>query len=153
MLRNCNLLFIHFSISVDSSLLQNASFQNCSFSSGDFVEFRPLVEKRTTQSKLQQQVTPATETLPEEDPIEAQLCSCKWEGCMKTFQRHYNLEQHLLYGKCKIEEERYSLIDMAKLLHRKNLVSSHTRACCSYIKTGESHGGMGTEINKIRCSL
>lgn len=70
----------------------------------------------------QQQVTPATETQPEEDPIEAQLYSCPWEGCMKTFQRHYNLEQHLLYGKCKIEEERYSLIDMAKLLYRKQLV-------------------------------
>ena len=46
------------------------------------------------------------ETLPVEDLTEVQLYSCPWEGREKTFQRHCNLEQHLLYGKCEMEAER-----------------------------------------------
>ena len=62
------------------------------------------------------------ETLPVEDLTEVQLYSCPWEGCVKTFQRHCNLEQHLLYGKCEMEVERYSLLDMAKLMYNEQLV-------------------------------
>ena len=62
------------------------------------------------------------ETLPVEDPTEVQLYLCPWERCEKTFQRHCNLEQHLLYGKCEMEVERYSLLDMAKLMYKEQLV-------------------------------
>ena len=62
------------------------------------------------------------ETLPVEDLTEVQLYSCPWEGCVKTFQRHCSLEQLLLYGKCEMEVERYSLLDMAKLMYNEQLV-------------------------------
>ena len=30
------------------------------------------------------------------------LLSCPVEGCVPTYQKHHNLERHLLFGKCKL---------------------------------------------------
>ena len=70
--------------------------------------------------------TPTTDTLPVEDLNGVQLYSCPQEGCVETFQRYYNLEQHLLYDKCEMAIERYSLLDTAKQMYNKHLVQGST---------------------------
>ena len=155
-LSKCNLL-THFPLSVDSSLVQNESFQNCSFSSGDFADVYSSAKKRPQQTKEQQE-TPTTDTLPVKDVNGVQLYSCPREGCVKTFQRYYNLEQHLFYGKCEMTIERYSLLDTAKRMYNEHLrlnyrTSQHTRPYCVFIHTGRPGRGMGTEINKVNSSL
>ena len=105
--------------------MQNESFQNCSFSSGDFADVDSSVKKRPQQTKEQQE-TPTTDTLPVENLNGVQLYSCPREGCVKTFQRYYNLEQHLLYGKCEMAIEHYSLLDTAKRMYNEHLVQGST---------------------------
>lgn len=99
-----------FFLSVDSKLLPDASISSNSCSPGDFIEIS-TVEKRT--KKQTPQVAP--EVAKETDIKTSSLFACPSEGCVKSFQRYYNLEQHLLYGKCKKVQERYNLADMAKL--------------------------------------
>ena len=43
------------------------------------------------------------------------LLSCPVEGCIHTYQKYHNLECHLLFGKCKLVSEKYTLLDAAKL--------------------------------------
>ncbi|CAH3181872.1 unnamed protein product, partial [Porites lobata] len=47
---------------------------------------------------------------------ESPLFYCSVEGCVSTFQRHYNLERHLHYEKCHFLEEKHSLLDKAKMM-------------------------------------
>ena len=42
------------------------------------------------------------------------LFSCPNEGCVKTYQRHSNLEKHLEVGKCQLQLEKETLLDKAK---------------------------------------
>ena len=74
-------MFNHFTLSVERSLVQNASFQNCPFSSGHFADVLFLIKKCTKQTKEQQEA-PAMEALPAEDLTEVQLHLYPWE---KTF--------------------------------------------------------------------
>ena len=49
------------------------------------------------------------------------LFSCPVEGCVSTFQRHCNLERHMHFEKCKFVEEKYNLLDSAKILYAEKL--------------------------------
>jgi hypothetical protein len=62
----------------------------------------------------------------------SELFLCLSEGCISSFKRHSNLEHHLLYGKCKLRQEKYTLLDQAKLLYsRKVSEGTSTRALMS----------------------
>lgn len=41
-----------------------------------------------------------------------------------SFKRHSNLENHLLYGKCKRRREKFTLFDQAKILYSQKLSES-----------------------------
>ena len=45
------------------------------------------------------------------------LLSCPIEGCIRTYQKYHNLERHLLFWKCKLVSEKYTLLDTAKLAY------------------------------------
>lgn len=49
------------------------------------------------------------------------LFSCPVEGCIRTFQKHFNLESHLSFGKCQLVRERNTLLDKAKILYEEKL--------------------------------
>jgi len=49
------------------------------------------------------------------------LFSCPCQGCVSTFQKHSSLEYHILYGKCKLLEEKHTLLDKAKILYSQKL--------------------------------
>ena len=49
------------------------------------------------------------------------LFSCPSEACVFEFQKYSNLEYHILYGKCKIEEEKTTLIDKARIQYVQKL--------------------------------
>ena len=99
-------------------------------SSGDFVE--------TSNQTATQRPEVSSENAPvevveekEKDEGEAQdkskevfhngLFSCPSEGCVFEFQKYSNLEYYIIYGKYRIEEEKTTLIDKAKLLYVQRL--------------------------------
>ena len=49
----------------------------------------------------------------EEDQGQDALFSCPTVGCIKVYQRHYALENHLFYGKCEFLPVRETLMDKA----------------------------------------
>ena len=49
------------------------------------------------------------------------LFSCPSEGCVFEFQKYSNLEYYIIYGKYRIEEDKTTLIDKAKLLYVQKL--------------------------------
>ena len=59
------------------------------------------------------------------------LLSCPVEGCIPTYQKHHNLERHLLFGKRKLVSEKYTTLDTARLAYdervqrRASLLSQH----------------------------
>ena len=60
----------------------------------------------------------------DDDQIEdntSELFPCPSEGCISSFKRHSNLEHHLLYGKCKRRQEKYTLLDQAKHLYSQKV--------------------------------
>ena len=57
----------------------------------------------------------------EEVSSTSELFSCPSQGCILSFKRHSNLEYHLLYGKCKLRIEKFTLLDHAKILYSRKL--------------------------------
>lgn len=106
---------------VDSSFLHNESFCTSTFFLGDFV---PVHAQATSKQLPREQAISVTE---EEGEQQSPFYLCPSQGCIKSFQRHYNLEKHMLYGKCQMEEERYTLMDKAKLMYAKLLEDGSTR--------------------------
>ena len=49
------------------------------------------------------------------------LLSCPVDGCIRTYQKYHNLERHLLFGKCKLVSEKYTLLDTAKLAYAEKV--------------------------------
>lgn len=97
------------------------------FSTGDFVSY-PDGQLRQQDHRAdavgKKSCIHATQVEREEEEIGEEynaLFSCPVDGCMSTFQRHCNLERHLLYGKCKLVEERFTLLDKAKVLYCEKL--------------------------------
>ena len=58
----------------------------------------------------------------EEDQRQDALFSCPNVGCIKVYQRHCSLENHLFYGKCEFLPVRETLMDKAKVLYHDKLV-------------------------------
>ena len=54
------------------------------------------------------------------------LLPCPVEGCISTYQRYHNLERHLLFGKCKLVSEKYTLLDTAKLAYAEKVQEGFT---------------------------
>lgn len=50
-----------------------------------------------------------------------ELFSCPSQGCILSFKRYLNLENHMAYGKCKLRKESFTLIDKAKMLYAQKL--------------------------------
>lgn len=97
--------------SVKTCLSQNI-LENSEFSSGGFIEISSSAPLTIEQES----------GMPEEIVEETtSLFSCPVDGCIATFQRHTNMEHHVLYGKCKFDPEKYSLLDKAKLLYHEKL--------------------------------
>ena len=84
---------------------------------------RPFVwQQAVSYSRKDRRHCPRTEeSVASADCESASLFSCPVEGCVSTFQRHCNLERHMHYGKCIFVEERYSLLDKAKILYAEKL--------------------------------
>jgi hypothetical protein len=80
------------------------------------------VHSFATKKKMEKPVKEEFEVETETSDQENGLFSCPVDGCVSTFQRHSNLEQHMLYGKCRIVAERHSLLDKAKMLYRDKLL-------------------------------
>ncbi|KXJ11458.1 hypothetical protein AC249_AIPGENE89 [Exaiptasia diaphana] len=49
------------------------------------------------------------------------------DGCIRTFLRYSNMENHILYGKCLLREERYSLKDKAMMGYNQKLSEGTSR--------------------------
>ena len=54
------------------------------------------------------------------------LLSCPVEGCIPTYQKHHNLERHLLFGKCKLVSEKYTALDTTKLAYAERVQEGFT---------------------------
>ncbi|KAK3745370.1 hypothetical protein QZH41_001408 [Actinostola sp. cb2023] len=74
------------------------------------------------------------------------LFSCPCQGCVSTFQKHSSLEYHILYGKCKLLEEKHTLLDKAKILYSQKfsegtsahpLLSSSTASTSCAVHTSQ----------------
>ena len=84
-------------------------------SKGDFV---PCSVGKSVSSTKPQHVE--AEEIEEEEDTSA-LLSCPVDGCICTYQRYFNLERHLLLGKCKLVSEKHTFLDQAKLSHVKKV--------------------------------
>ena len=71
-----------------------------------------------------------------EEVFHSSLFSCPSEGCVFEFQKYSNPEYHILYGKCKIVEEKTTLIDKAKIIYNLNYTD---------VKLDKTFGRLGTE--------
>ncbi|KAL9959285.1 hypothetical protein ACROYT_G032596 [Oculina patagonica] len=57
----------------------------------------------------------------DEEGASSGLLSCPVDGCICTYQKYYNLERHLLFGKCKLVSEKHTLFDQAVLAYAKKI--------------------------------
>ena len=97
---------------------QSPSFQ-CHFSPGDFSEVSQVVA--TGKTKSQETVKQPPGEVEEEQGQDA-LFSCPNVGCIKLYQRHCALENHLCYGKCEFLPVRETRMDKAKVPYYDKLV-------------------------------
>lgn len=54
------------------------------------------------------------------------LLPCPIEECIRTYQRYHNLERHLLFRKCKLVSEKYTLLDTTKLAYADKVQEGST---------------------------
>lgn len=89
-----------------------------SFSEGDFVE----IVRRPENVEVQE--SRDDEEAKEEDSEESTSSpfTCPKDGCVKEYKRYSSLENHILYGECKLVHERESLLDKAKIMYREKLL-------------------------------
>lgn len=97
-----------------------ANVSKAELSKGDFV---PCSKgKRVTKAKPEH--TEEEEDNGEDDT--SGLLSCPVDGCICTYQKYYNLERHLLFGKCKLVSEKHTLLDHAKLSYVEKVLEGTT---------------------------
>lgn len=98
-------------------------------------EFVPYSRGKREQSKKPEHVEGEKDTGEGEDEDAEEdgegsdassLLSCPVEGCIRTYQKYYNLERHLLSGKCKLVSEKYTLLDNAKLSYTEKVQEGST---------------------------
>lgn len=92
------------------------------FSPGDFVAVKSSIKEKDDDEKedTREERDDANDDDEDKEGFNS-LFSCPSQGCVCTFQKHSNLEYHILYGKCKLLKERNTLLDHAKLLYVQNL--------------------------------
>ena len=93
-----------------------------SFSTGDFVNISSGARQRPRKDSVP--IVTGTDGAETEEPGEQDtqgLFCCPKDGCVKAFQRHSSLENHLLYGRCNVVVERKSLFDKAITMYRNKL--------------------------------
>ena len=92
---------------------------NSHFSRGDFNDVWQKKQPADHQKPNEQQNDLQKQAASE---IPSQfLFSCPNEGCVKTYQRHSNLEKHLEVGKCQLRLEKETLLDKAKTSYQGKL--------------------------------
>ena len=87
---------------------QETPLLDVKFSEGDFITVQCREKNIGDEGKT---------TEGDNDDSTSELFPCPRDGCIRSYKRHSNLEHHLLYGKCKLRQERYTLLDQAKLLY------------------------------------
>ncbi|KAK3730271.1 hypothetical protein QZH41_016443, partial [Actinostola sp. cb2023] len=96
------------------------------FSEGTFME---VSQRRSSKQRQRAPAQPPTDSDSDSDASESgldRLFQCPNEGCIKVYQRHSGLENHLSYGKCELQEERHTLLDKAKSLYHEKLMEGAT---------------------------
>ena len=97
-------------------------------SDGDFVPYSKT--KRVTAKKPGEEGGDKEEEGEKEYENEKEdtsaLFSCPVDWCICTYQRYYNLEYHLLFGKCKLGSERHTLLDHANLAYAAKVEEDST---------------------------
>ena len=78
-----------------------------------------------------------------EDQGQDTLFSCPNVGCIKVYQRHCALENHLFYGKCEYLPVREILMDKAKVLYHDKLVRE--ASALPFVKGVSHHCATKTE--------
>lgn len=120
MFRTC--FFCLFIFSVRSCLSQNI-LETAKITDGDFTDIH--VQSGQTEERSGASSNKSSEEEEETKqaafPIENEIYSCPIEGCICSFKLYYNMENHILYGKCKFVTERRTLLDKAKLKYREKL--------------------------------
>ena len=79
------------------------------------------VSNKDLEKELDDPENDGNEGIENEMSTQDGLFSCPAEGCIKTFQKHSNLEYHLSFGKCQLMKERNTLLDRAKMLYHEKL--------------------------------
>jgi hypothetical protein len=86
------------------------------FSSGDFADISSTKEK---VPKGKPTNVPAAQ---QEEHDGNELFPCPVDGCVKLYQRYSALENHMAYGKCDLVQEKYTLMDQAKIIYNEKLL-------------------------------
>lgn len=81
-----------------------------------------MQSKSKTQGTVEAQHSGEVEDVEQDQDLN-ELFSCPNVGCIKVYQRHSALENHLFYGKCVFPPVRESLMDKAKVLYHNKLLS------------------------------
>ena len=119
---------------------QPLSFE-CHFSPGDFSEISQVVATRKPKSQETVKQPPGE---VKEDQGQDALFSCPNVGCIKVYQRHRALENHLCYGKSEFLNVRETLMDKAKFLYHDQLVCE--ASALPFVKGVSHHCATKTEV-------
>ena len=86
-------------------------------SPGDFV---PCWEKKPSAKATESQIS--SKRVDEEIAEDSGLFCCPVDGCIKSYQRYSNLENHIMFGQCCLPPHRkYNLLDQSVLLYAEKL--------------------------------
>ena len=138
--RFLNLFLLSFS-SLVPDYSHPPSFESA-FSPGDFSAVSPDVHQQ--KSKTHQPKEHLSEQVASDQETNA-LFSCPNISCIKSYQRHSALENHLLYGKCEFLPVRETLMDQAKVLYHEKLCSEAS-ALPSVEGISQRHPSISTEV-------
>ena len=111
------------------------------FSPGDFSEISQVVATRKPKSQETVKQPPGE---VKEDQGQDALFSCPNVSCIKVYQRHCALKNHLFYGKCEFLPVRETLMDKAKVLYHDKLVCE--ASALSFVKGVSHHCATKTEV-------
>ena len=92
-------------------------------SNASFVAFkaRRMAEKHQEHHGYASNMSPVESDDDNNFDNERKLFFCPEDGCVKSYQRYYSLEQHLCHGRHKYALEHKTLYDKAMALYATNL--------------------------------
>ena len=86
-------------------------------SPGDFV---PCWERKPSAKATESQIS--SKRVDEEIAEDSGLFCCPVDGCIESYQRYSNLENHIMFGQCCLRPHRkYNLLDQSVLLYAEKL--------------------------------